>query len=93
MNGKAGQNAFSPSDMTAEPIAAPSAPLAVVRFQKKPSRKMASIPGVRKPVNSWMYWKAWSKLPNKGRATIIAISMAEMATVRPTATRCFSEVS
>ena len=37
------------------------------------------MPGVKKPVNSWMYWKAWSKLPSSGRATIIAITMRRKA--------------
>ena len=54
---------------------------------------MATMPGVKKPVNSWMYWKAWSKPPSRGLATIIAISMAENATTRPIVTRCFCEVS
>ena len=32
------------------------------------------MPGVKKPVYSWMYWKAWSKLPSSGRAVRIASS-------------------
>src|SRR5258708_6168787 len=35
-------------------IAVTNAAVAVVRFQKKPSRKMASIPGETKPVYSWI---------------------------------------
>ena len=29
---------------------------------------MTQMPGVKKPVNSWMYWNAWSKLPSSGFA-------------------------
>ncbi len=34
-----------------------SAAAEVVRFQKKPSIKIANTPGEIKPVYSWMYWK------------------------------------
>ena len=42
------------------------AAVAVVRAQNRPSRKITQMPGVKKPVNSWMYWKPWSKLPSNG---------------------------
>ena len=42
MNGNAGQRILQPSDKTAEPIAAPRAPSAVVFFQKIASMKIAT---------------------------------------------------
>ncbi len=44
------------------------------------------MPGVKKPVNSWMYWKPWSKLPSSGRAVAIATSTDTVAAMRPTRT-------
>ena len=44
------------------------------------------MPGVKKPVNSWMYWNAWSKLPSRGRAQTIATTSARTPTERPTST-------
>ena len=47
MKGSEGHSSLKPSESTADPMAAPSAPLAVVFFQKKPSRKIATMPGVK----------------------------------------------
>ena len=52
MNGSSGYNNFSATEKIAEPSAVPSAPLAVVRFQKMPRMNNAHTPGVKKPVNS-----------------------------------------
>ncbi len=41
------------------------------------------MPGVKKPVNSWMYWNAWSKLPSRGLAARIA-TMSAMTAAHPT---------
>ena len=71
-------------DRANEPIVAASAPASVARFQNRPSRKMTTIPGVKKPVYSWMYWNAWSKLPSSGRAVRIASRIATTAAIRPT---------
>ena len=37
------------------PMVAKSAAFEVVRFQKKPRMNIAKIPGLTKPVYSWMY--------------------------------------
>ena len=47
---------------------------------------MTVIPGVTKPVNSWMNWKPCSKLPISGRAVISASPIATAADSRPTST-------
>ncbi len=49
------------------------------------------MPGVKKPVNSWMYWKAWSKLPSSGFAIRMAMMSAVAAVMRPIRTRCCCE--
>ena len=68
-------------------MAAASAPAAVQRSQNMPSRKITQMPGVKNPVNSWMYWNAWSKLPSSGLAMMIAMISATTAVMRPTSTR------
>ena len=74
-------------------MALTSAPATVQRFQNMPSRKITQMPGVKNPVNSWMYWNAWSKLPSSGRAVSIALMSATAAVMRPTRTRCDCELS
>ena len=46
------------ADRTTEPMAAVRAPASEARFQNRPSMKMTTMPGVKKPVNSWMNWNA-----------------------------------
>ena len=52
INGKAGNRNLKANDKTNVPIAAVKAPFEVARFQNIPIRKMASAPGLTKPVNS-----------------------------------------
>jgi hypothetical protein len=52
INGSAGNRSFIAKDNTADPTAASRAPVAVVLPQNIPNRKMATMPGVKKPVNS-----------------------------------------
>jgi hypothetical protein len=52
INGNSGQNTLSSTEKRAEPIAANKAPSALVRFQNMPSKKITTMPGVKKPVNS-----------------------------------------
>ena len=86
MNGSSGNASLNVIENTAEPSAVSNAATEVVLGQKKPSKKRAQTPGVKKPVNSWMYWNAWLKLPNNGFATIIAMTIAEKLAIRPTRT-------
>ena len=80
------------NEKTKVPMAAAIAPAALARFQKKPTRKIAKAPGLTKPVNSCINWKAWSKLPNKGASTT-AITKLNRPQRRPTPTSRFSEAS
>jgi hypothetical protein len=66
MNGSEGQPKYSAPESSTEAMAAAIAPTAVQRSQNMPSRKMTQMPGVKKPVNSCMYWNAWVKLPSSG---------------------------
>jgi SSS family solute:Na+ symporter len=54
---------FMMSESPTEVTAATIAPGSFARFQNRPRRKMTVIPGVKKPLNSWMYWNACSELP------------------------------
>ena len=56
--GKLGINIFIPRESGMVRTAAQSAELAVAFFQKSPKMNMANIPGLIKPVNSWINWKA-----------------------------------
>jgi len=55
IKGMSGNNNLPSKEKIAEPIAAVSAPLAVTPGDTIPSKKIATIPGVKKPVNSWIY--------------------------------------
>jgi hypothetical protein len=46
---------FKKQEHAKPPMVAKSAAFEVVRFQKKPRMNMAKIPGLTKPVYSWMY--------------------------------------
>src|SRR5262245_4422330 len=92
MKGSDGQVKYSTVERTAEEMAATRAAVAVQRGQNRPSRKMTQIPGVKKPVNSWMYWKACVKLPSSGLAANAAVTSATAAAIRPTNTRCCCDV-
>ena len=70
-------------------IAAVSAALALVLFQKNPNKKIANTPGDTKPVNSWMNWKACPSDFNEG-AIMAAIPNATRDTILPIITNCFS---
>ena len=83
MKGSDGQANFNTTDRTAEAMAATRAAAAVQRSQNMPSRKITQMPGVKKPVNSWMYWNAWSKLPSSGLAVTIAMTSATTAVQPP----------
>ena len=87
MNGSSGHRALIATDRANEPMVAASAPASAARFQNRPSRKITTIPGAKKPVYSWMYWKAWSNWPRSGRAARIASRIATTAAIRPTFTR------
>ena len=67
-------------------MAAVRAPASDARFQNRPSMKMTTMPGVKKPVNSWMNWKAWSNPPSRGRAVRMPMITAATAAMRPTVT-------
>ena len=67
-----------------------TADLALVLFQKSPSIKMASIPGLTTPVHSCINWNAWSIFPSIG-AIIMAIIKAIKPEILPTVTKFFSE--
>ena len=58
MNGSCGSQVLNAYDSSTEPAAAAIAPASLARFQNRPSRKITVMPGVKKPVNSWMNWKA-----------------------------------
>ena len=92
MKGRSGMPSLKPSDRTAEPMAAVRAAAALVRFQNMPRRKMTTMPGVKKPVNSWMYWKACSNPPRRGGAAATPMAVAAMAPRRPMRTRSASDV-
>ncbi len=53
-NGIDGTMYLSTADAGILQSVAPNAPPEFARFQKKPIRNMANMPGVIKPVNSWM---------------------------------------
>ena len=83
MNGIPGVHSFNPQDSSTEATAAEIAPGSLARFQNSPSRKITVIPGVKKPVNSWMNWNACSLDPTSGRAVRMAIAIAATAAIRP----------
>src|SRR5210317_1886687 len=93
MNGSSGHASLNVIEKTAEPRAVSSAATEVVFGQKKPSRNKAQTPGVKNPVNSWMYWNAWGKLPSNGLARIIAITIADKLAMRPVRTSSPSDSS
>ena len=54
INGSEGIVYFSNAESGILITVAASAPLELARFQKNPIKNIASIPGVMKPVNSWI---------------------------------------
>ena len=74
------------ADISTVTSAAVIAAVAVVRSQNSPSRNITQMPGVTKPVKSWMYWKPCWKLLRKGLVMTMAMRIATIATMRPTLT-------
>ena len=57
--------------------------IVVAFFQNNATKNITRIPGVKKPVNSCMYWNADSKLPRRGWAQNTAIVNDINATFLP----------
>ena len=55
IKGKEGKAILNNIDNAAEPTAAVIAPAEFIVFQNMPSKKITTIPGVKKPVNSCIY--------------------------------------
>ena len=55
IKGRDGNHTQKAVEIRKEPKAAVMAAFAVVFFQNIASRNIATTPGVKKPVNSWMY--------------------------------------
>lgn len=89
-NDISGKSTSIRNESTNVPMAAAMAPRALARFQKKPTKNMAKAPGLTKPVNSWINWNAWSRLPSNGAMNTAIIKLI-MPNKRPTFTNLASE--
>ena len=79
MYARSGNPIFIATDKTTDAMAAVRTERAVAFFQNKATKNITKIPGVKRPVNSCMYWNILSKLPRRGFATNAAITTESSA--------------
>ena len=90
-NGISGYSHFNMSGTGRVIRTAIHAALAVVFFQKMPSTNMAVIPGLTRPVYSWINWNTCS-MPVSIEAIEAASATIMTLDIRPVFTKFFSEI-